>query len=71
MEEPTIPAPLIEKIPVQVALRIPEEFENFVHEETILGKESWTINLGRSNAMFFEQLFGYLFDSIDGHWSRR
>jgi hypothetical protein len=64
MEDPTIPAPQTEKIPVVVALRIPEEFNNFVHEESILGKESWTINLGRSNASFFEQLFGYLFTSL-------
>ena len=64
MDEPTIPAPLTDKIPVDVALRIPEEFNHFVHEEAILGKESWTIDLGRSNAVFFEQLFGYLFDDV-------
>lgn len=64
MEELTIPAPRTEKIPVAVALRIPAEFNDFVHEENILGKESWTIHLGRSNASFFEQLFGYLFTSL-------
>jgi len=64
MDEPTIPAPRIEKIPVNVALRVPEQFESFVHEENVLGKESWTIDLGRSNATFFTQLFGYLFDGL-------
>ncbi|MBU2676101.1 MAG: hypothetical protein KJP16_03385 [Gammaproteobacteria bacterium] len=64
MIEPTIPAPRIEKIPINVALRIPEEFKDFVHEENVLGKESWTIHLGNSNATFFEQLFGYLFDGV-------
>ena len=64
MEEPTIPAPLTEKIPIDVAVRMPEEFNNFVHEEAILGRESWTIDLGRSNAAFFEQLFGYLFNNV-------
>ncbi|MGI9233835.1 MAG: hypothetical protein ACR2RD_09420 [Woeseiaceae bacterium] len=64
MEEPTIPAPLTEKIPVDVALRIPEEFNDFVHEEAVLGRESWTIHLGRSNAVFFEQLFGFLFTNV-------
>lgn len=64
MDEPTIPAPRIEKIPVNVALRMPEQFESFVHEENVLGKESWTIDLGRSNATFFTQLFGYLFDGL-------
>jgi len=64
MEEPTIPAPRTEMIPVAVALRIPEEFNDFVHEESILGKDTWTIHLGRANASFFEQLFGYLFTDV-------
>jgi len=45
-------------------VRMPEEFNNFVHEEAILGRESWTIDLGRSNAAFFEQLFGYIFENV-------
>ena len=64
MDEPTIPPPKVEKYPMDVALRIPAEFNNFVHEENVLGKESWTINLGRSNAIFFEQLIGYLFNKV-------
>ena len=64
MDEPTIPAPRVEKIPVDVALRLPTEFDHFVHTEEILGKEAWTIDLGRSNSAFFTQLFGYLFDSV-------
>lgn len=64
LEEPTIPEPRINKIPVDVAVRIPAEFENFVHVEDVLGKESWTIDLGRANAAFFTQLFGYMFDDL-------
>lgn len=64
MEEPTIPAPRVAKIPVDIALRMPQEFDHFVHTEEVLGKESWTIDLGRANAAFFTQLFGYLFDSV-------
>jgi len=64
MEGPTIPEPRVEKIPVDVALRIPEEFNKFVHEENVLGKESWTIDLGNANASFFKQLSGHLFDSV-------
>jgi len=64
MEDPTIPAPHVEKIPIDVALRIPDEFNSFVHEENILGKEAWSIDLGRSNAMFFTQIFGYLFNNV-------
>lgn len=64
MEMPTIPEPRIERIPVDVAVRIPAEFESFVHVEEVLGKDTWTIDLGRSNAAFFTQLFGFMFDSL-------
>ncbi len=63
MDLPTIPVPVVEPSPLTVAVRIPEQFENFVHEEEVLGREDWTINLGRSNAALFTQLFGYLFDN--------
>ena len=64
MEMPTIPEPRIEKIPVEVALRIPAEFQDFVHTEEVLGKDTWTIHLGSSNANFFTQLFGFMFESV-------
>jgi len=64
VENPTIPQPHIEKLPLDVALRIPAEFHNYVHEENVLGRESWTINLGEANASFFTQLFGYMFDNV-------
>ena len=47
-----------------MALRLPVEFQDFVHEENVLGRESWTIRLGSSNAKLFTQLFGYMFDSV-------
>lgn len=64
MELPTIPEPRLEKIPVDVAVRIPAEFHNFTHVEEVLGRDTWTIELGSSNARFFEQLFGHMFDSL-------
>lgn len=64
VEYPTLPDPLIEKLPLIVALRIPDEFYDFSHEENVLGRESWSIQLGAANAMFFKQLFGYMFDDV-------
>ncbi len=64
VDPPTIPTPHIEKLPINVALRIPAEFHNFVHEENVLGRESWTISLGSANAIFFEQLFGFMFENV-------
>lgn len=60
----TIPTPLINKMPLSIALRIPAEFEHFVHEDEVLGREDWTIDLGRSNAALFTQLFGFMFDEV-------
>jgi hypothetical protein len=64
LEPPTIPEPLVNSIPLHVALRVPPEFQSFVHTEEILGDEEWTIDLGASNAVFFEQLFRYMFDEV-------
>ena len=64
VDAPTIPIPHIERLPIDIALRIPAEFHNFVHEENVLGRESWTISLGSANAIFFEQLFGFMFENV-------
>ena len=60
----TIPTPLIEPMPLSVAIRIPAEFENYVHEDEVLGREKWRIDLGRSNAALFSQLFNFMFDDV-------
>ena len=64
LDPPTIPAPLINKIPASIGLRIPAEFESFVHEEEVLGRERWKIDLGSSNAALFTQLFEYMFEKV-------
>lgn len=64
LDPPTIPVPLFDTIPMSVAVRIPDDFRSFSHEEEVLGREEWTIDLGSSNAVFFEQLFGYMFENV-------
>ena len=61
VKDPTIPAPLIDKLPLKVAGRYPENFEHFVHQERVIGKEKWSIDLGSSNQMLFTHLFGSMF----------
>lgn len=61
---PTIPKPLVEQIPMSVGLRMPSDFEMFVHEEKVYGKQEWSINLGRSNAALFEQLLSFMFAGV-------
>jgi hypothetical protein len=64
LDPPTIPTPNINRIPITVAVRLPEHFEDFTHVEDVLGSEEWTIHLGRSNAVFFTQLLAYMFDNV-------
>ncbi len=64
LEPPTIPEPLINSLPMTVAVRLPENFDHYVHQEEVLGREEWTIDLGASNAVFFTQLFKYMFDEV-------
>ncbi len=61
LHDPTIPTPLIDQLPMSVAVRYPAAFDNFVHEEQVIGKEKWSINLGSSNRLLFTQLFGSMF----------
>ena len=61
MQNPSIPKPLIDQLPLSVAARFPAAFDNFVHEEQVIGKEKWTIDLGASNRLLFTQLFGSMF----------
>jgi hypothetical protein len=61
LKDPTIPDPLVDKLPLNVAARFPERFEHFVHEEQVIGKKKWSIDMGRSNSMLFEKLFGAMF----------
>ncbi len=61
LEDPTIPDPLVEQIPLAVAVRYPKEFEHYVHKEKVIGKDEWTIDMGRANSMLFTKLFGSLF----------
>lgn len=61
LNDPTIPEPLIDKLPITVVARYPDVFDSFVHEEQVIGKEKWVIDLGQSNRLLFTQLFGSMF----------
>jgi len=64
MTAPTIPEPLVAKIPLSVGLRMPANFDHFVHTESVYGREEWSIDLGASNRGLFTQLFGHMFTSV-------
>ncbi len=64
MHDPSIPDPLVEKIPISIAVKFPDEFEHFVHEEQVIDKKKWTLDLGRSNALLFIKLFRAMFNDL-------
>ena len=59
--DPRIPTPLIAPLPLSVGVRYPKSFDHFVHEEQVIGKEKWQIDLGQSNKMLFDKLFSAMF----------
>jgi len=58
--KPSIPAPLVEKIPVVVGVHIPAEFRAQVHREKRNGAE-FAISLGAGQAAGFERLLEAMF----------
>ncbi len=64
VDDPTIPDPLVAKIPLSVAVRFPDVFDHYVHEEKLMGKEKWTVDLGRSNKLLFTKLFSSMFTEL-------
>lgn len=64
LESPPIPTPVVVKIPVSVGVRFPASFKHYVHQEDVIGSEKWSIDLGSSNAAFFTQLFGHMFEKL-------
>lgn len=64
MHDPTIPEPLIDQLPISVVARYPEQFDSFVHEEQVIGKEKWSIDLGQANKLLFTQLFDSMFSDF-------
>lgn len=64
VRDPTIPDPLIAALPMSVGARYPEVFDHFVHEEQVIGKEKWLIDLGQSNKLLFDKLFGSMFSDF-------
>lgn len=65
VHDPSIPKLLIDQLQLNVVARYPEEFDHFVHEENVMGKEKWSIDLRRSNRLLFTQLFNSMFTEFN------
>jgi hypothetical protein len=59
--EATFPRPLIEPLPVNMGIVIPDELYNFIYTEDIPDQSLWTIALGDANVAMLEPLFKGMF----------
>lgn len=59
----TFPEPLVEPLPLDVALYFSDEFANYRYRESVEGDAKWDIALGKANVALFESVSRRLFRS--------
>jgi len=60
----SVPTPLVEKMPVRVAIYYDESFKNFVHSESLDNEGKWQIDMGKQNLVFFRNLMTAMFETV-------
>ncbi len=58
-----IPTPLVTKVPVTVALHVPEEFATYIHKEERWSTK-WNVNLGKAQAEGITRLMNSMFENV-------
>lgn len=64
LESAPLPTPLVQQIPKHVGLKIDPEMYSFSREEEILGRQTWSVDMGRENADLFIELFNHMFEEV-------
>ena len=64
LQEPTLPVPLLDPIPIRVGVKYSPEMHDFTHREELLANQQWTIHLGAANRLLFDQIFNAMFDEV-------
>lgn len=59
----TFPEPLVEPLPLDVALYFSKEFSSYRYQENMPGEAKWDIDLGKANVALFESVSRRLFRS--------
>jgi len=62
--EGTVPTPLVSIIPARMGVYYSDEFRRFKHEEVFRDSGGWSIDLGKQNLRFFQNLTKSLFAGI-------
>ena len=58
-----LPTPLIEPLPLDVALYLSDDFSSYHYREDVAGEAKWDIDLGKANVALFENVSRGLFRS--------
>ncbi len=58
------PAPLVEKIPLEVGIHYDEAFKSYTYEQSIHHGPTWQIHLGQPNVELFDQMLGRMFEQV-------
>lgn len=59
---PMLPVPLVERLPMNLGVHLPEEMQSYVHQEKLEDSGEWTIDLGSAQSTLFENLLSGMFD---------
>jgi hypothetical protein len=59
----TFPEPVVEPLPLDVALYFSDEFANYRYRENVEGDAKWDIEIGKANVALFESVSRRLFRS--------
>jgi hypothetical protein len=62
--EDTFPAPLVEKLPLRVAVHYPASLTDFAYTEKTGSDREWTVRLGLANVRMFDAVFAGLFPEM-------
>lgn len=60
----SVPTPLVEKMPVTVAIYYDDSFKHFVHSESLDDEGKWQVELGKQNLVFFRNLMKAMFETV-------
>ena len=60
--ESDFPVPVVDKLPLRVAVHFDQEFSNFAYREATQGEPSWVIMMGSANVSMFRRVFQGMFD---------
>jgi hypothetical protein len=61
---PTLPVPLVEKLPLTMGVHLSEALQSFVHHEKLENSGEWSIDLGSAQSAMFDNLLNGMFDSV-------